>query len=321
MFETHHRTDSPRVLGCVVAAVVATTVMAGQARAQDEGPNLGAVSVSGGVDFVTQYWFRGMAQENQGFISQPWIDVAINLGPFGLDNVDVYGGFWGSIHSGTGSSPANPSPGASGFETDLFEADFYAGVSIGLPANFALDVAYVTLTSPAFGGIFADEVDITLAYDDAELWGEGPLPGWTGLQPYVMVAIETQGGSDVGVEQGTYLEIGIAPGFTAVQSETYPIDISVPMTAGFSIEDYYETNAGSGIDDDDAFGFFDIGLEASMPLSFMPAEVGSWSVYAGVHAIFLGNSTQEISGPNNFNIVGADSDVEVYGVFGVSMEY
>ncbi len=316
---THGRNGDAKVWRGGLVALVAAALTFGTfttAQAQEEMPvNSGAISLSAGVDFVTQYWFRGMAQENQGFIAQPWVDVSVNLAPFGLDSIDVYGGVWNSIHDNSFITDADGDGDDDGDQTGLFETDWYVGTSIALPANFGLDISYISLHNPAAGDIFAEEIDVALSYDDSELWGD-VADGWTGLQPYVLVAFETGGGSDAGTELGTYLELGIAPGFTLIPSEDMPVDLTVPMTAGFSIDNYYEDGSG----DDEAFGFFDIGAELSVPLSFMPQEVGSWSAYAGVHLIVLGDSTQEISG-TDFNIVADDSDAEVYGVFGVSMEY
>ncbi len=322
---THGRNGDARLGRIGLAAVFAAALTLSTfstARAQEDAPvNTGAVSLAGGVDFVSQYWFRGIAQENQGFIAQPYIEVGLNMAPVGMDWLDLYGGVWNSIHSNSFIADTTTPPDGTneGDQTGFFETDWYVGASFALPAGFALDVAYVSLLGPAFGDIFAEEIDITLSFDDSGLWGE-PMEGWTGFAPYIMVVRETGGGSDAlgpGGELGTYLEFGVAPGFTILPSEDMPVDLTIPVTLGFSLDDYYEDGTG----DDEAFGFVDFGAEVSTPLSFMPQEFGSWSAYAGVHAIVLGDSTQEISGPNQFGVIGEDSDVEVYGVFGISMEY
>ena len=46
---------------------------------EHEGPNQGRVSVSIGFDVTTQYMFRGIFQDDQGFIIQPWGEVGFNL--------------------------------------------------------------------------------------------------------------------------------------------------------------------------------------------------------------------------------------------------
>jgi len=47
----------------------------GFAMAQEEavGPNAGATTLSVGFEITKQYMFRGIYQEDQGFIIQPWL--------------------------------------------------------------------------------------------------------------------------------------------------------------------------------------------------------------------------------------------------------
>lgn len=312
---------------CMCALMAA--LMISPAMAQEEvaaaGPNTGAVSFGLGVDFTTAYYFRGIYQENEGLIAQPWADVTFQL----TDALSVYLGTWNSLHT---------NGDADGDQDNWFESDFFVGASYALSQCISVDASYVWLYSPANAGEFAQEIDLSLAYDDSGMWGDG----FDGLQPYVLVAIETSGGSDGydvfdgnGVnserDKGIYYEIGIAPSFTVVDSATAPITLTIPVTAGFG-SDYYEigksfVNAGpDGIlggagaaddfndnkTDDDTFGFIDIGLDFGMPLSFVPAQFGSWEAAAGVHFLFLGDNAEAMNNGNDF---------EVIGTFGISMSY
>jgi len=301
-----------------IAGLVAAGATFGTAQAQ-EGPNTGAISLSASLEITNEYWFRGIPQEDQGVILQPGLDVGVALWSNDEFSVDGYVGTWNSIHID------NPT-GSGGGQGAWFEADWYAGLSFGLPANFTFDVAYVILHGPSSGDTFAEEIDLTLAYDDSELWGETGIPGWTGLQPYVMLVFETDEGSDFAApiqEEGIYLELGIAPGFTLIESEDYPIDVSIPITVGLGLEDYYQYDDLStpGIqDEDEEFGFVQVGAVASMPLSAVPAEYGSWSIWAGVHVLFTNEDFVE----NTVNAPTAASgyeDVRVIGNFGIGMEY
>ena len=76
-----------------------------------------------------------------------------------------------------------------------------------------------------------------------------------------------------------------------------------------------------GVLEDDTFGYLDIGLDFSMPLSFVPAQFGSWEAAAGVHFLLLGDSTETISGNQGTWGVGSGDDFEVIGTFGISMSY
>jgi len=187
-----------------------------------------------------------------------------------------------------------------------YESDFYVGASYALSECLSVDASYIWLYGPSNGvGEFAQEIDLSVAYDDSGMWGDG----FDGLQPYVLVAIETSGGSDgIGYNgKGIYYELGIAPSFTVVDSATSPITLTIPLTLGLG-SDYYQISTT----DDDSFGFVDAGLDFSMPLSFVPAQFGSWEAAAGVHFLFLGDNTEAMNNGDDFEIIGT---------FGISMSY
>lgn len=284
--------------GC--AALLAMLSVTSPVLAQDEQPvavNNGSVSLNLGVDWTTEYWFRGIGQQNEGIIVQPYADVTLNLIKEGPITIDGYVGTWNSLH--------DQNPG------DMFyEADYFAGLSFGLPGNFSFDTSYIVLYNPSGGGIFAEEVDLGLSYDDTELAERLGLPV---LAPYALVGIETDGGSDAGTNKGTYLEIGIEPSFTVLESETHPVSLAIPLKVGMSIEDYYENTTG----DDDTFGYFDAGLVLSMPIGCIPAEYGLWTASAGVHFLFLGDTAQDISSAFGTG----DDELNIFTTVGLSMSY
>ncbi len=306
----------------IAALCGAVLLNGGTARAEEgseeaAGPNTGKIGFSAGFDVTTEYLFRGIFQEDQGLILQPWFEASVALFEFEgpISSVDFVAGMWNSIHDGpTGSSA--PGPGA------WYEADVYAGFKFGLPANFSSELTYTYLGAPdPPGSIYAEEFSFSLAYDDSELWNfdlservrsQTGLPGFGGLQPYVTYVIEVDGASDgVGNGGDQYLEIGIGPQCTVLPSETMPVTLTVPLVIGLSVDDYYE----SPIDgDDEAFGFLQVGLDFSVPLWFVPADYGSWSAHAGVNFFFLGDTVDDFND-------GDDKHFEVIGVFGVSMEY
>jgi len=285
--------------GAAASAIALSALLASpsQVQAQEEGPNLGNVYMSTGFDVTTQYYFRGIFQENEGVIVQPWLDFGITLFEGEDVTIDVYSGFWNSIHSGPSGSDGNNGDA-------WYELDWYSGVAIGLPAGFTLDVSYINLYNPNGGTSFAEEIDVALSYDDSELMGD------FAMSPYVLVAFEIDGGSDAFGEEGTYLELGVEPSFTVVESEDYPVELSIPVAVGLSIDDYYQDATG----DDETFGFASVGATLGMPLTFIPADYGSWSASAGVTALFLGNNTDDSVYP------GAD-DFEIVGTVGLSMSY
>lgn len=307
-----------RTFGLAAAALFAVGATFNVASAQEEvvieeaGPNLGAISLAASVDWTNEYWFRGIPQEDQGFILQPGLDIGIALYSGDTFSVDAYVGTWNSLHF--------DAPTGTGTFGCWFEADWYIGLAIGLPYGFGLDVSYVNLYGPNVGAQFAEEIDVNISWDDSEVWGDTGIPGWTGLQPYALFAFETEAGSDYGAvvqEQGIYLELGIAPGFTLIESADYPVDVSIPLTLGLGLDDYYQyADVASGAARDEDFGFFDAGIVASMPLAFVPADYGSWSVSAGIHFLFTNEDfVQGTLGAPNYD------EFRIVGTVGIAMEY
>jgi len=303
-----------------IAAIVAVLGLAAtSAKAQngEMAPNTGNISLSAGVDFTSEYFFRGIYQgptQDTGVIVQPYLDVAIDVAEvdrYGIGAVSVYFGTWNSLATET-----EDGSDTGGADDVWYEADWYVGTAIDLPANLTLDLSYTVLYNPAGGDIFAEEIGVGLAYDDSEMWGQMFGREFGGLQPYVHLAFETNGASDGFEGRGIYLELGVEPSFTIVESETAPVDLAIPVTAGFSPDGrYYEADTdGDGlVDEDDEFGFVDVGLVASMPLTFVPADYGSWSASAGVHFLFLGDGAEALD--------ETQEDFHVLGTFGIAMEY
>jgi hypothetical protein len=288
---------------------------ASPAFAQEDGApaiNSGSVSLSLGFDVTTQYMFRGIFQEDQGLIIQPWGEVGFNLheADSGITSVDLTIGIWNSFHSG----PSGNGAGAGGVHGPgaWYEADLYAGVGLTFSDVVEVSVTYVSLSSPdPAGNMFAEEILLGVALDDSASWGDG----FDGLQPYIMFAFEIDGASDgVGNGGDVYFEFGIEPSFEVLQSETLPVTLSVPVTVGLSLDDYYEFDQdGDGDTDDDTFGYIDVGFVLGMPAWFIPSDYGDWSMAMGVHLIFLGDATEAGN--------SATDDSEIIGTFGLSMEY
>src|SRR5512145_1806963 len=87
-----------RLALAVVATVAGTGLGVAPAWAA---PNTGKLTFSGGNDFTTAYFFRGILQERDGFITQPYGEVGVKLheaeeGP--VRGFTLFAGLWNSIH-------------------------------------------------------------------------------------------------------------------------------------------------------------------------------------------------------------------------------
>jgi hypothetical protein len=104
----------------------------------------------------------------------------------------------------------------------------------------------------------------------------------------VLIARELSGQADGGADEGTYAEIGIAPGLTFSR-----VGVSVPVKVGFSAGNYYEELNG-----DETFGYFSVAGIATVPLTSMPTRFGAWNVHGGVEYQRLGDRNSFAFGKN-----------------------
>ena len=270
-----------------LAAVSAAALCPGPVSAQEvenvEDINNGAISFLLGSDAVTKYIFRGYELQEEGLILQPYAEFTAGI----IDGLDVYAGIWNSVGDRTGGDN----------NTHWYESDIYAGVSIGediLNVPFALDVSYVNYTSPrdAFGQY--EEIDVSIAYDDSA--------NALSFSPYALVAFEF-GTDSPGDDNNIYGELGGELEFELVESAEYPVALTVPVTLGLSLDEFYVDEEG----DNEFFGYLSVGANVGVPLSFIPREYGQWSAAAGVTLYLLNDNAVGLDdGDNeNFNIAGS----------------
>jgi hypothetical protein len=282
------RTIRCRWIGVLAFGLSAAIVS--PARAQGSGdPNPGAVTLTGGFDFTNAYFFRGIPQDDTGVIMWPYGDLGFALfsGEGGLKSVGVNIGTWNSLHTGDA--------GSDGPTGELwYESDFYATLGLGFE-NTTFGVTYTAYTSPnaLFGTV--KEISFKLAVDDSGLLGAAAV------KPYVLLARELDGQADGGNSEGTYLEIGAAPGFARPRAS-----VTVPVRLGLSLGDYYE-----GFDGDETFGFFSVAGVVTVPFSSMPTRFGSWNVHGGVELLLLGDRNEVVFGDSS----------HVIGSIGIGLSY
>ena len=145
---------------CTTLFLASTPAWAQDAAAAD--PNPGALTITGSVDFLNQYMFRGIQQNNTGFVTWPAFDLglAVYSGDGGLKSVGINFGTWNSLHSGnTGSD------GASG--KMWYESDFYATLGLGFGGGTSFSTTYTAYTSPNSGFTTVKELMFKFALDDS----------------------------------------------------------------------------------------------------------------------------------------------------------
>jgi hypothetical protein len=264
-----------------VPAIVVLSVMcaAAPASAQDTPP---AVVVTGGLDFVNQYNFRGIRQNSDGVSIWPYVDFGFTpfRGDGGLKSVGINIGSWNASNSQINTADF-------GTGNKWYESDVYATVGFGFSQS-ALAFTYTSYTSPADLFTHVKELAVKLSYDDSAALGAAAL------KPYALVAFElaTEPGryqADAGLEAGRYLELGVAPGIAGSRAS-----LAIPVKVGLSVGNYYELN---GVDN--KFGYFSIAGLATVPMG------SHFNVHGGVEFQALGDTTKALNGGDGSQAIGS----------------
>lgn len=254
------------------AALVSALIVPAMARADEPAPNSGNLSFSGGVDYVTEYFFRGYKSSPAGVIFQPY--GQLNVAAYKGDNFSItpYVGTWNDIQDTKNATNKDGTGKPSG---RWFESDLYGGVTWGLPANFKLDTIYTLYTSPADEFFTTGELGAKLAYDDSAFMKDHNVP-FT-LAPYVAYYWETSNeGSLADGSAGLYqyAEVGLTP---TVALGSTKLTATFPIAFGFSPDGYYFNSNGTN----DPFGYWSAGAFLSYPIP-VAAKWGAWTITGGV---------------------------------------
>ena len=264
------------------------------------------LSASASIKFLNERNARGMVLEDQGLITQGSLGVNIKV----AENLTIITGVWTDIHS-TSDGPG-PSASAAGAGTSsssgldaFYEFDWWIGISTKI-GELNITAYYEEFLNPAddfasqTGGFESEHVQVVLTWDGL---GDDFI-GDIDLKPYARFLIEADGKVGSGVDQGVYLELGIAPSFVAVESEAAPITVTIPVIVGMGFEDFYEDNT---------VGFVTVGAHASTPFRLLPE--GNWTLDAGVDLI-MGNDNAV--GSFNSGVAGQSNDTRVVFSIGIS---
>jgi hypothetical protein len=291
--------------GMFGVAVALAIGLAAPASAQEPtDPNPGNITMTGGIDFLNTYMFRGIRQDDSGLITWPYADlgIAVYSGDGGLKSVGINVGTWNSLHTGpTGAD--NPTNGKL-----WYESDFYATLGLGLGGGVSFGTTYTAYTSPNSMFTTVKELAFKVAADDSAYLGRASL------KPYALVAFEFdtdlgRGQADAGASAGRYLEVGVAPGYTSSMAS-----VAVPVKLGLSLADYYELNVGTAdapVFQDNKFGYFSVAGIVTVPIGGT-TSVGAWNVHGGVEFQALGDTTKSINGGDGSKIIGS---------FGIGFSY
>ena len=110
----------------------------------------------------------------------------------------------------------------------------------------------------------------------------------------------TPGQLDGGSKKGTYLELGAGP---TLGLPFWNAKLTVPLKAGFSLNNYYELLGSDLKYHDNRFGFFDIGGLITVPMSSFASRFGSWTVHGGADFLAFGDTTKAFDSGKKTKVV------------------
>jgi uncharacterized protein (TIGR02001 family) len=278
------------------AAVLGALATPAVADAHEEGIVLPGASANLSLDYVTNYFFRGIEQtdSDSGIVLQPGASFTIPV----IDEYTATVGTWGSIHTDAPTATSNPG--------NWFEQDLFASIDGPIAEGFSGSVGLTYYTFPS-SAVNTDvtELNLAISFDDSELLGE------YAFAPYVAVAIELQ--NNVAADENSYLEIGGAFAIDTEGSFAEGWEVSVPVVAGFSLDNYYVDASGA----EEFFGYASAGVTGSISMEELigTAEyVGAWDLTAGVIVVFMNGDINGVISDNS-------SDIQVIGTLGLSRDY
>ncbi len=244
-----------------------------------------AVRFDFSMDWTSAYYFRGLLQEDAGTILQPGAEVGIQVMEGEAASLRVVLGAWNSVHSRETGATSSDS-----FVRDWFEADLYGGMELEF-SNWTIGAQYAIYTYPNGAAGSIDELILSVGYDDSSLWRDR-----FAVNPHMTFAKEID---DREGTEDSYLELGCSPSFRWNMNGGSTLDLTVPLTVGFSVEDYFVDFLGS----EDTVGFWELGVDAIYGLP-LPARFGGWSINAGVHYLSLSNAAEELNNGDGSAVAG-----------------
>jgi hypothetical protein len=230
------------------------------------------ISFSAGVDFISHFISFGADVWGGGTDAYPFSSDSTIFahGTIGIQFTEQLSGFfnvWSDINDNTQSAIGG----------SIQEVDINVGLAYTVEA-FTFGINH---NNWIYAGDEENAVEFTVAYDDSELWG-----GDFALNPSFLAHYRYQG--QAGQDESTVLQLGVGPTvYTAMEESDYPISIKVPANVGFFTGEYQGGDSG--------LGYVNVGVVASVPLTFIPVGFGEWS--ASVSAVLWHTPDDQV--PNN----------------------
>ncbi len=228
------------------------------------------------LDFSDHYITpRGLNVENEGMIFQPlflvFLDLYSNPGGF-ISDVSLTGGIWNSFHTHeSGKDPGHWN-----------ELDPILGLTFKFGDSWKLDTTFTCFDSMVDSYPTSTHFEAKLSFDDSKYLGA------FALHPWVAFWQELDEKATVVFNPATsdstfYFTLGINPSFNVGK-----VKFEFPTFINLVDGDFYQQFDGSG--GGSGLAVFCTEVKASLPLDFVPKDLGFWTLYAGVKYYHLDNA-------------------------------
>lgn len=277
MKKSHRLFGSMFLAGAMLAPSFGSQVFAEEKAApvvEEEGP---AISGLLGADFNSHFisWgydVWGVGNEfGTDSTFNPYAEIGIDFTSF-----KFVAGTWWDVNSNVTSAIGG----------NLQEVDIYFGVFIPVD-KFTFGIMYQDWM---YAGQVEKVFDFSVAYDDSDLLGKFKMsPKFTAHKLSSGGEIAGVSGSDK--DSGWAFLLSLTPGFTLMESESFDVALSFPIGIGFGDGDFYE---------DSGFAYVSLGVAAAIPLKFIPAKYGAWTISAAVVYYHTDDATIPVNPDNDF---------------------
>jgi hypothetical protein len=246
------------------------------------------------VVLVDKYIYHGYVTEDRGPIVQPYFEIYEEFyrGTGLLTSASGKFSLFNSLQPRHDEMNNTSAPGHW-----FYELQVEAGLELQFARQFTISLGYLRFESPIDAYRPSNALQLTLKWDDKD------VPGWFPLSPHVTWLASLPFGWNANKGDGNYFEIGISPATIIGNEGQYPLTLTVPANIGVGDDRYYPG---------DNFGFASIGLSASVPLAFLPKDLGTWKFAVSGTYYYLGRAPADLTndGERHQSVFGATLSTE-----------
>jgi hypothetical protein len=217
-------------------------------------------------DYITP---RGLLVTNKGLTIQilnGFVASAYQSANGPVNDIAFVAGVWNDLNPAHQNAPT------------WNEIDPFVGVNFNLYKDWIAGIQYVAFISPHGNFKLEHNIEFSLRYEDKMRW-LSPIS----FNPYAKLFFTASGGSTVvlGKVPSFDVELGAVPTWN-LHPRDIPVTLTMPTWLTVGPADFWGGTNNVGV--------FSTGVNARVPIEWVPQQYGEWSVNAGVQYYNLINS-------------------------------